>query len=155
VDAETYVRLHQELLRHCRLLAAEAGTGKKDYYHEVESLVQPWLTVEVLARADPELLQDLLRRCDQIDQCRGGWIRLMPSAGFVRWLAVLGAIALGVFLSIWIEDRVVLSISASVRNGLMTLWLAAGKLSDLEWACAGGLAVVIFSIGLAARTMRT
>jgi hypothetical protein len=63
-----YDALHRDLLRVCRCLADASDERGRSFYQGLESLAQPWLKLSALAKADREVLSDLLERCRQIER---------------------------------------------------------------------------------------
>jgi hypothetical protein len=68
VNPEAYRALHRDLTRLCQSLAASADEPERVFCRTLESLVQPWLNPGVLARADREILDDLLNRCREAER---------------------------------------------------------------------------------------
>jgi hypothetical protein len=93
VSAEDYRALRGRLLEHCRVPAGDGG-ARPAVLGRLESVVEPWLTPQTLARTDPETLASLLRHCAEMDRELGGGDRrsLWPLAGVaaVLVLAVAG-----------------------------------------------------------------
>jgi hypothetical protein len=65
VDDASYRTLRASLLEHCR--APAAGGPRPAVLGVVEGIVEPWLTLQALARTDRETLSSLLLRCHQLD----------------------------------------------------------------------------------------
>jgi hypothetical protein len=63
VTAETYLKLHHEVVDACRAAAAAVEGADQEFYQELEGLVLPWVRLDVLARTDREILSHLLLRC--------------------------------------------------------------------------------------------
>ena len=68
VDPRAYGVLHKELISSCRSLAVSANEVDAAVYRYMEDIVQPWLSPVVLARADREILLDLLDCCQQVER---------------------------------------------------------------------------------------
>src|SRR5438045_3553669 len=63
VDPRAYETIHRELIASCRSLAATDNGPGRVVYRSLEDLARPWLTLSTLAKADREILLDLLIRC--------------------------------------------------------------------------------------------
>jgi hypothetical protein len=91
VDPHTYATVHRELIAKCRSLATSANDVEAAFYRYLEDLALPWLDPTILARADREILYDLLLRCHRVEQELGGrsfW-RMVPSGPLPVVAAVL------------------------------------------------------------------
>ncbi len=95
IEEPAYRALHRELLTGCRRHAA-AGGERQQLFRKLESLVEPWLTTETLAGADPATLASLLRNCDQVGLSVFGAERASNgfawAFGIILLLAGLGAL---------------------------------------------------------------
>src|SRR5262245_59881533 len=83
IDFETYHKLHEGLLQECWLQAGAAEAEKKSFYQGLERLAKPWLSPETLARADQEILREVLARCHQAEQKLGCRKRILSTG---QWL---------------------------------------------------------------------
>src|SRR4051794_31796911 len=60
VDPRSYRALHAGVIESCRSASATADGPRRALCRDLENLAQPWLTTGALARADRDLLLDLL-----------------------------------------------------------------------------------------------
>jgi hypothetical protein len=155
VDPQEYVLLHKELTQACRMLAQSANEVEGAFYRYLEDLVQPWLTPSVLARADREILIDLLVRCRQAERQLGvrSWLRSVP-AWAPRALVVSLLVAIGILL-IGTGDGGWLSGLGRLRGWSDDLWFALRHSSDVERLCFIGTVLIIVSIFTVSRTARS
>jgi hypothetical protein len=160
VDPGAYAALHGELLAACRSLAGRTEGELAAFYRELEALAQPWLSPEVLARADGRLLADLLRRCRKKAHGLGGsgparWFRApavrLPGASAFVWLAV----AAGVVLFFWKGGRVWRRAWYAADDVWAPVWFFLKGISFPQWLAAGGVVVTLLSIYAASRTARS
>jgi hypothetical protein len=93
---DKYCRLHSALLKALHDHAEEADTGQKEFYLELASWVQPWLTVDALVQTDRQILGDLVRRCERAGEKMG---RRPPRPLPWRWLIGLTFVLLVVFVA--------------------------------------------------------
>jgi hypothetical protein len=100
VDPRAYGEVHRALTEACRTLAAGGEEHGRDYFRGLEGLVQPWLDTSVLAKADREILVDLLARCRKVEKELGGRVE-RPAA--VRCV-VLGLTALATLAAFVLWD---------------------------------------------------
>jgi hypothetical protein len=63
VDTQEYVELHHELINLCQGHATTANDVEAAIYRYLEDLLQPSLDLHILARAERDILFDLLIRC--------------------------------------------------------------------------------------------
>jgi hypothetical protein len=145
LHAEEYQRLYKELIGSCRSLAGTADEAQEAFYQRLESLAQPWLTCQVLEKADREILLDLLERCQQIQKELSG--RMGVSLPW-RWktpvfaLAAAGAV---LFLLIWTADWVWFPLLGWLKEAWQEKWNAIAK-----WSAAQQLIVAGFTVSLIA-----
>ncbi len=96
VEPAAYAALHRALLAACRA----PGTWEPARREALDRLVAPWLSTVTLARADRELLADLLARLRALQRELGG--RRHPAGALVRGargaLTAAGATALAAAL---------------------------------------------------------
>jgi hypothetical protein len=153
VSPQAYARLHQGLLAACRSLAETATEADKSYYQGLESLAGPWLTAEVLARTDRQLLGDLWLRCRQVQRELGG------GPGFPavwRWavsVLLLGALAAAVpFAQLmgWVR----LPTLGQIRDWSEDVWFAVKHLSPLHWLVLGTVVAILTGTFLISRTAK-
>src|SRR5262249_28422008 len=129
VDPETYAALHKELIERCQARRAAANDVEAVFYRYLEDLARPWLTPLVLARADREILLDLLARCRQVEEQLGirFWRRSIRS-----WVVPVGLAALAVFvvlLGLGIIDSFGYRVLDRVRGWSDDLWFAVKRSS--------------------------
>jgi hypothetical protein len=68
VDDDAYRTVHTLLLQSCRAaIDACAFPERRAFYEECLSVAQPWFKLQTFARADPSILESLLRRCRQLE----------------------------------------------------------------------------------------
>ena len=154
VDPHAYVRLHRELIRDCRRLAESTDEAEGAYYRSLEDLIRPWLTPSVLARADRDILIDLLIRCRQVDRQLGvrWWARKD-----LRWAAqalVASLFAAVGFLLVGASDGWHSGLDR-LRGWSDGLWFAVTRSSDLERLGLIGTALLIVSIFTISRAARS
>jgi hypothetical protein len=75
VDPRVYQATHRGLTEACRSRADSSDEAERAFYRNLEGLVQPWLDTGVFARADREILLDLLIRCRQAERDLGSRAR--------------------------------------------------------------------------------
>jgi hypothetical protein len=155
VAPQQYEALHRELLAACRTPAGMAAETKRDFYQDLESLVQPWLSLYVLEQTPRDILFDLFARCQQVERelgCRT-WVDNLR-----RWalpLAALLTVAAGVALLVWTADRVLLPALVKLSDCWQVVWFATKRSSATQqWGAAGILAIVI-AIFLLTRSPRS
>jgi hypothetical protein len=154
VDPQAYARLHQELIRDCRRLAESSDEAEGAYYRSLEDLIRPWLTPSVLARADRDILIDLLVRCRQVERRLGvrWWarkdLRWAAQALLVSLCAAVGFLLVGASDG-WHSglDR--------LRGWSDGLWFAVTRSSDLERLGFIGIVLLIVSIFSVQRSARS
>jgi hypothetical protein len=93
-----YQELYQVLVQECAAHAEQADEGTRPFFHQLEELVQPWMSLAALTRTEPALLQDLARRARRAGQVLGvpstwGWGpcllgAILLAAGALGWLLV-------------------------------------------------------------------
>jgi hypothetical protein len=117
-------------------------------------MVQPWVTPKALARAEPELLHDLLRRCQRVRQELGSW----PGAfDFCQKVApvlfVLGALAVAAtaILATRRLERGVFPTLDRLRAWARPLWSAAGPEAIPTWVLVGGVLAILAAVYLVYR----
>jgi hypothetical protein len=159
VDAQAYHALHHQLLADCRTQAENAGEGKRAFYEGLETLAAPWLTLQCLARADGEILGDLLARCRLAEEQLGGQ-PCRPTAG--RWVTtavtVLAAGALSLlalWLTLWVVQGKGNSAVEYLQDGWHTVWLAIKSTTFPQRLLVGAVIAVVGGILVVSRTMRT
>jgi hypothetical protein len=155
VDPRAYGILHKELITSCRSLAASASDVDGDLYRYLEALVQPWLSPLVLARAEREILLELVDRCREVEREFGSRFWPLPFP-----LVVLLALFLSFFVFLWILGRGITAAPAStVLNALRSVsddvWYAVTLSSDFERLCFAAVVLMVVSIAAVLRTARS
>lgn len=155
VDPQTYVTLHQELIASCRVLAASANGVEALFYRYLEDLVQPWLNLAVLARAERDILFDLLIRCKHVQSQIGdhSWIRTFGVRGT---LVCVGALLFAIML-LWMgRFSVVLStVLDRVRSWSDDLYMGVIHSTDQERLFVVGLFLIMVAMYAVSRTARS
>jgi hypothetical protein len=154
VDPRAYGVLHKELISSCRSLAASANEVDAAIYRYIEDIVQPWLSPVVLARADREILLDLLDCCHQAERAFIGRSRSLPLP-----LVLLLASFVSCIVFVWILDRGITAEAAHVvlnrmRSVSDDVWFAVTWSSDGQRLCFVTAILVILSIVSVSRTAR-
>jgi hypothetical protein len=155
VDPKTYGILHKELIQKCRSLAASADEVESVFYRYLEDLAQPWLTPAILARADREILTDLLVRCRQAENQLGGrtWaqsvLRVVIPLLLVSFFVFVGLVGLG------IADQAGFPILNWLRSWSDDVWFAVKRSSDVERLSVAGFVLIVISIFAVMRTARS
>lgn len=67
IESRGYRELYQELIAACDALVIVSEGETRAFYQRIKDLVRPWLSLPVLARADREILYDLMHRFEDID----------------------------------------------------------------------------------------
>jgi hypothetical protein len=98
VEPQRYVALYQGLLANCTQQAGSAAETNRKFFHDLAETVRPWVSVESLDRADPEVLHELDIRCKETDIQLGcvatrGLARRLTLAFVVVVLALLAGAA--------------------------------------------------------------
>jgi serine/threonine protein kinase len=93
-----YRELHRALLAACRHGVATSEGPDKARYQRIESLVEPWLSLDVLSKTDAETLASLDRRCRPISAELGMRRETRSIMAAVAVAAFLFAIGLGLML---------------------------------------------------------
>ncbi len=154
VDPRAYGVLHKELISSCRSLAASANEVDAAVYRYMEDIVQPWLSPVVLARADREILLDLLDCCQQVERALMGRSRSLPLP-----LVLLLASFVSCIVFLWMLDRGITAEAAHVVLSRMRIisddvWFAVTWSSDGQRLCFVTAILVILSIVSVSRTAR-
>jgi hypothetical protein len=100
VDPQRYRALHGELIECCRSLAASADEPARGFCRRLEDLGRPWLSPGVFAKADREILENLLIRCRQAERELGE-----RTPGTVARRCVLGLMASAVVAGLFVLAR--------------------------------------------------
>jgi hypothetical protein len=156
VDVRAYVAMHGELLAACRSLADSAGGTTRAFYQGLEDLARPWLTPRVLAKADREILFDLLTRCRRVEGELCGRSRARAAAVVRRslsLLAALAALATAILLA-WTAARRWSPVLAPVRGWLDLAWFSLKRSGEIEQLFVISLVVVAVSARVVSRAAR-
>jgi hypothetical protein len=152
VSPGEYQALRQELLLGCRSLAAGVAEADRPFYHDLEELVEPWLTPQSLEQADADILADLLARCRQAEQKLGG--RSPGSTLFRRLapLAVLVMLGTAVFLLIRTADSFLFPLLEWAGGGWRAALGVLRRLGNTQRLVIAVAAVVLVGMFVASRT---
>lgn len=116
IDVQSYRALYEGLLEACRCRMARPDIDANGLMHRLEELVKPWLTPDILARTDPEVLQNLLERCRKAEEELCG-----KSAGLslAQWGAI-AALSLVAVIILWcaLIDAKALPILRQLQEGM-------------------------------------
>jgi hypothetical protein len=155
VDPHAYVEAHRELVASCRVLATSANEVEAAFYRYIEELAQPWLDLAILARADRDILFDLLIRCRHVEAQLGrrSWTGSLPAWGTP---ALLGAFIFAIML-LWMGKlSVLLSTTLDRARGWSDdLWFSVSRSSDLERLFVVGCILIVVSMCVVMRTARS
>jgi hypothetical protein len=155
VDPRAFLELHRELMKNCRALAASANDVDAAYYRYLEELVQPWLNLDVLARADREILFDLLIRCQQIEAEIRGHSSIRSMLASIVPFSV-GSLFFAVMLLCTRELPLSYgTILYRARGWTDELWFNVAHASVEQWLFFVGCALIGISIYLVSRTARS
>jgi hypothetical protein len=132
VDLQAYGALHKELIAACRSLADSAEGTARDFYQGLEDLTRPWWTPRVLAKADREILVDLLIRCRQAERELGGrvWVATARRRS-IPVLASSAAVAAVVLLT-WTAGRRWSPVLDRVQSWSDFVWYSIKHSSEIE-----------------------
>jgi serine/threonine protein kinase len=88
-DQRAFTTLRNQLLATLRARAAEVHGPERDFYLSLEELISPWVSLRSLAREDPEILRDLLARCQHVERI----LECRPAGAIARvWIAAVSLI---------------------------------------------------------------
>ena len=154
VDPRAYGVLHKELISSCRSLAASSNEVDAAIYRFMEDIIQPWLSPVALARADREILLDLLDCCEQVERALIGRSRSLPLP-----LVLLLASFVSCFVFLWMLDRGITAEAAHLVLSRMRVisddvWFAVTWSSDGQRLCFVTALLVVLSIVSVSRTAR-
>jgi hypothetical protein len=154
VDPREYARLHQDLLQACRGLAGTAEELGRPFYRHLESLVEPWLTPQVLAEGDREVLLDLLGRVRRA----GRGLEVGRRALAVRRWCATGvlflAVALGVVALAWCLRWADLPRLEDLRYQSRTFWSGVKAASGPWPLLVAGVLTALVAIFIIRRPAR-
>jgi serine/threonine protein kinase len=158
IDAEGYRFLHADLLAGCRSAVA-TQPEKRALFQKLEELIQPWLSLQVLSRTEPDILRTLLRRCRQAEGALG--LR-MASWNIARTSGLLLLVVLaGMAVAIWKSGRLSQAVLQRKDSWDLSGKFSLQSLGALLDANAGLFFLVVFpavlllSVYLIVRTART
>jgi hypothetical protein len=91
VSVEEYAGVYRDLINRTRAMAGAANDVDATFYRYLEDLVRPWLDTHVLARAERDILFDLLIRCQHVDAQLGGrsWLGAFGERAAPAYLGAL------------------------------------------------------------------
>jgi hypothetical protein len=93
-----YVTLHAELVDLCRKLSKSA---ENPFTHKILSLVEPWVTLDTLRKAEPKILMDLRIKSVEVEaRLTGRRFRRKPGWPFVRSVLIAAA-GLLILAALW------------------------------------------------------
>jgi hypothetical protein len=154
VRPREYHVLYQELLEKCQALEQASEDTEREWFVQLQEIVQPWLTVQSLNRADLAILHSLLDVCRQVSRRLGvdkrrwgigqGAVRILVPMGLAGGIA-LAALTGYLGEPAWQAGQWVLEETAPFRAVLTSL----GSGTKI-FLC--GLVVVGISLFLVSRT---
>jgi hypothetical protein len=155
VETQEYRILHKELMERCRALVASTNEVDRAFYRYLEDLAQPWLSLAVLAKADREIVIDLLERCRQVDHQLGGrsWARSVPP--WVQPALLAGIVIFSLLLVLFMIQRLGFPAVQRIQNFLDDLWIAIRWSSDLERLTFVGVVLLVMSFFAISRTAKS
>jgi hypothetical protein len=155
VDPQAYVELHRELTHMCRVLAPSANEAEATLYRYLEGLVQPWLNLAVLDRAERDILFDLLIRCREVETQLGGRTRIRLLAA--RGVGFVLASCFFVITLLWLSGSLVSlrTILYRARSWSDELWFNVSHASEVQYLFFVGCALIVVCIYLVSRTARS
>jgi hypothetical protein len=145
-----YRTVHIQLLRCCRELAAQSDHPKRDLGVSLESLVQPWLTAQSLAKTDGEILASLLASGWTVEQ---QLFDRKPWPAWIRraWIAALFAAVALMLVALLLQFGGRWDIDPWIQSRLLWLHRTLGLGYELLLA---SLVVSFFAVYLVMRTSR-
>jgi hypothetical protein len=155
VETREFGILHNELIKKCRLLAESTNEVEAAFYRYLEDLVRPWLSPTVLARADREILLDLLLRCRQAERQLGGrsWARSVLHWALPALLA--GMVIFSLLLGLFIIHRLGFPAVQRLRDFSDDLWFTVTRLTEVERLTFVAVVLLMVSIVALARTAKS
>jgi hypothetical protein len=152
VNPRAYRVLHQDLLDACQ--SAAAGSPKQAFFEGLDDLARPWLTLRVLQQTEPEILFDLLVRCQEAERVLvgGAWVWWVRRA--VRPLLVGLVTVLLVVLGVGVWNGVGPQVQEWLRQGEALFGIAARVVPSPEAWLVAGLVIVGVLMLLVARVAR-
>jgi hypothetical protein len=162
VSETEYTALHQLAVDACRTCEDSAAGEARRRFADLRERVQPWLSLEALARADREILADLLAHCQHLEPLLTGG-RRRRSSRRVTAAVCLGAAAL-LAMAWWMTNGFGLlkprpgdSWLGSVFENVRQMIVTVGKeiqTHPILWGSALCALVLLLSIYLVARLPR-
>jgi serine/threonine-protein kinase len=156
-----YAAVHGLAVAACRVRADTAAGETRRLFHDLRERVQPWLSLEALARADREILADLLAHCRRLEPLLTGG-RGRRSRRRIAAALCLGAALFG--LAWWLTNGLSFlrlrhgeSWSSSVLDNVRRVIASLGsevQAHPILWGSALCALVVLLSIYLVARLPR-
>jgi hypothetical protein len=152
VNAQAYRTIHRGLTEACRSLADTADAPKRAFYRDLEELARPWLNPGVLAKADQEILLDLLLRCREAERDLGGRTR---GIALLR-LAVLVLMGSSILVVFRLSDWSGPGVWSRVLGWSDSFWLALlGRSGSIERFFLSSTIVILVSLSIASRVARS
>ncbi len=150
-DPTAYAELHAKVLAACETAAAKVPEGPQhEFYRSLAEMVRPWVSPDVLARTDREMLAQLWQRCHEAE-CRLSGLRprvrhrLAPERLlFPLALVVVAAVALGL-------DELTAVFGGRIRALAQAVWLIVRGLTLTERLTLLGLIVAALALALVRR----
>jgi hypothetical protein len=155
IDTAEYAQLHRDLVDRVRALGRNASDVEAAFYRYLEDLVQPWLDLQVLGRAEREILFDLLIRCREVEVQLGrrSWMRLLRARAAP---APLGAMFFAIILLCIDRSSLVLWTILNQARGLCDdVMFRIVHSTDLERLFVVGLVLIAVSIYSISRTAQS
>jgi hypothetical protein len=155
VDPQDYVALHLEVIDRCRALGASADEEEAAFYRRAEDLARPWLNLDVLTRAEREILFDLIVRCRGVE---AQLTHRSPFRSFLtRGMPFLLATLFFVNILLW-SNGILVFLKMTLyhaRDWSDRLWYRVSSASDLQWMLFLGCALLGISAYLLSRPARS
>jgi hypothetical protein len=155
LDPQEYIELHRQLITISRALASSANEVEAAFYGYLEDLLKPWMDLDIMGRADRDILFDLLIRCRHVDAQLGGrsWFCVLRGR---RVPAFLGALSFAIILLCMNRISVLFStVMGYAQAWSYLLYLRAIYSTDVERLFVVGLVLIAVSIYMVSRTARS
>jgi hypothetical protein len=149
IRSEDYERLHQDLIHACRSAVRGGREPERGWGQEMSGIAQPWLTTSLLEHAGALTLQELLRRCQEMDSALG--IRRHPFRVGSRLLLVTsGLLFAGAAAGFgWSRSE---ELIRRLRLTWRPLRLAMLEVDSSQWIVLTGIALAVGGVVLVWRT---